>query len=245
MGLHDRLHNRLHGSKLAPSTAAEVAVSADHDAHSHGNPGQNHGEAAPFWVRNYDRLALVVSLGRTTRLHNATLDLAGFKAGQSLLDVGCGTGELLRIAADRSAGAGELFGLDVEPAMISQAQAKASKMSTNVTFTEGSIDALPHPERTFDVVVSSLMFHHLSASEQAAGLTQIRRVLKPGGTLLVADINPDRRSIVSSLPGHGARDDREAVQAVTQRQLASAGFIDVIGGDHAQKTLYFARGRTP
>lgn len=226
MGLLERLHK-----------TDDAPVPAEEHADDH------HG--APFWVRHYDLLSGIISFGRTDRIHRATLDLAGFHAGQSLLDVGCGTGELVRLAADRSDNGGTLVGLDIEPLMIEQANTKVAKHRINATFAEASIDSIPYPDHTFDVVVSSLMFHHLTEAQQAAGLAEIARVLAPGGTLLIADINSGRRSLVSSMPGHGSNDQSEPVQVTVARQLEAAGFTSVERGDHKQKALYFARGRTP
>jgi SAM-dependent methyltransferase len=114
---------------------------------------------------------------------------AAAPAGARVLDVGCGPGHLVnRLARDHDL---EATGLDLDPAMIERASANAGQTvatERRPTFVVGSVDALPFPNGSFDLVVSSLSMHHWA--DVTAGEAEIGRVLRPGGRALVWDIRP-------------------------------------------------------
>jgi demethylmenaquinone methyltransferase/2-methoxy-6-polyprenyl-1,4-benzoquinol methylase/phosphoethanolamine N-methyltransferase len=109
-----------------------------------------------------------------------------------------------------------------------------------------TIEALPFPDATFDVVLSSLMMHHLPEDLKAVGLAEVRRVLKPGGRLLIVDMKRPSGLLSSlALPvvmhggmAHGAVQDLPPV-------VAAAGFADVESGDTRFGPLGFVSARVP
>jgi len=114
---------------------------------------------------------------------------AAAPAGGRVLDVGCGPGHLANRLA-RGQGL-EVTGLDLDPAMIERARANAERgvaAERRPTFVVGGVAALPFPEGSFDLVVSTLSMHHWA--DATAGLAEIGRVLRPGGRALVWDIRP-------------------------------------------------------
>lgn len=139
-------------------------------------------------ARHYDTLTRLLLLGRDKALRARTVDLAGVKSGDSVLEVGCGTGEVTLVAKARAGSAGRVAGIDASPEMIEVARAKAAQQGVDIDFRHALIEALPFPDHTFDVVLSSLMMHHLPDDLKQDGLREISRVLKPGGHLLVVDI---------------------------------------------------------
>ena len=147
-----------------------------------------------------DMVTNLVTLGRTRSIHRETLSLAGLRPGDSVLDVGCGTGALALEAECVVGPEGTVVGLDVEPAMIEQARRRAGKVQSRVRFELASIERIPLADGAFDVAFSTLMVHHLTEAQKRAGFVELARVLKPGGRLVVVDINPSRRSILTSLP---------------------------------------------
>lgn len=192
-------------------------------------------------IRNYDLLWRILSMGRAERTHLATLELAGFRPEDDLLDIGCGTGSLVLAADQRLGATGTLVGLDVEPGMIEQAEAKAAKVASNATFAIGAITAVPYPDGSFDVVTSSLMLHHVADDEHAAGFAELHRVLRPGGRIVVADINLAQRSSVSRV--HGVRHPTEdTVRRDVPQHLEAAGFRIVGAGQHRFKALSYVIG---
>ena len=152
-------------------------------AHEHGTTGH-----VLHWARAYDVLVWVLTLGNERRFRQRLAELARLEAGQSVLDVGCGTGALA-IAAKGFVGAGgEVAGVDPSPEMVARAKRKAAKAGVEVRFDVGTIEALPFPDATFDTVLSSLMLHHLTDEGLQKGLGELVRVLRAGGRFLAVDI---------------------------------------------------------
>lgn len=147
----------------------------------------------------YDLSAAFMTLGRMRRLRSLTVDLARLEPGESILDVGCGTGGVTIPAKLRVGGAGRAVGIDPSPEMIAVARRKASRAGLEVDFRVGVIESLPFPDGAFDAVTSSLMMHHLPEQLRAKGLAEIRRALKPGGRLLIAEMRRPGPSLLGRL----------------------------------------------
>lgn len=135
------------------------------------------------WASTYDRSSLQRLVFEP--VHRATLDTTSRDVGQPgcVLDVGCGTGLLLRRVAAVFPGA-ELVGVDPAEEMVHQAEVS---MPTGVgaRFAQGAAEALPFADASFDLVLSSMSFHHWA--DQQTALREVRRVLAPGGLLALAD----------------------------------------------------------
>jgi len=125
--------------------------------------------------------------GQMRELRQRTANLAGIQPGEQALDVGCGTGTLAMEAQSRVGRAGRVTGVDPGPQQIARARSKAARRRVPIEFQVGIIEQLPFPDQTFDVVLSTLMMHHLPAPLKRRGLAEIARVLKPGGRLVIAD----------------------------------------------------------
>ena len=135
------------------------------------------------WATTYDRHWLQRVIFEPVQ--RTVLDLAALEVPRpgAILDVGCGTGRLLRAAEARFPGA-ELVGVDPAPQMVRQAQASAGEGSS-IRFHQAAAEKLPFPDSRFDLVFSTLTFHHWS--DQAKAVAEIARVLAPGGRWLLAD----------------------------------------------------------
>lgn len=162
--------------------------------HSHENPVQTEGKMVP-WASHYDLFTFLLTFGQIRRLRDMTVELAMLKPGEAVLDVGCGTGGVTIPARQRVGATGKVSGIDPSPDMIASARKKAQRKGLQIDFQSGVIEDLPYPDASFDVVTSSLMMHHLPEHLQVKGLAEIYRVLKPGGRLLIADIDSANPSV--------------------------------------------------
>jgi ubiquinone/menaquinone biosynthesis C-methylase UbiE len=148
-------------------------------------PAQTEGNLIR-WAAYYDLAVNIITLGQARRLRRLTVENALIQPGDSVLDVGCGTGEVT-LPAKKLARDGKVYGIDPAPEMIAVARNKAGRRKLDIDFRVGVIEALPFPDSSMDVVTSSLMMHHLPEDLKLRGLAEIYRVLKPGGRLLIAD----------------------------------------------------------
>ena len=114
------------------------------------------------------------------------LDHAAVQNGERVLDLACGTGTLALEVLERAPGA-RVTGVDGDPEILKRARAKAEKAGAEVAFDEGMSTELPYPDESFNVVLSTLFFHHLSDEAKRQSADEIRRVLHPGGRVVVAD----------------------------------------------------------
>jgi ubiquinone/menaquinone biosynthesis C-methylase UbiE len=135
----------------------------------------------------YDLVHKLTGMGK---LHVEVIRAADTTAGQRVLDIGCGTGNLLIALGKRRPGA-TLIGLDPDRAPLRRASRKARRAGLTLQADHGYAEQLPYPDQSVDRVLSTLMFHHLSAQAKEATLTEVRRVLKPGGMLVLADMEGD------------------------------------------------------
>lgn len=138
---------------------------------------------APF----YDAECALVGLRKKFR--RETLRHAWLSPGEQVLDVGCGTGVLTQLAAEEVGPSGAVMGIDPSVPMIALARKKASRSGSQAQFELGVVEKLSFKDRRFDVVLSSLMLHHLPVGLKREGLSEIYRVLKPGGRLLAVDFD--------------------------------------------------------
>lgn len=145
-------------------------------------PGRN-AERHPV-VEEYGRLAPHYDakwsfyVEATTRETLARLNL---RPGERLLDVGCGTGALLKPLSERYPAA-LLVGVDPVPEMLTVAR---RRLPAEIDLRAGWAERLPFERERFDVVVSCNAFHYFQ--EPVAALREMRRVLAPGGRLLITD----------------------------------------------------------
>jgi len=104
----------------------------------------------------------------------------------TILDVGCGTGTLL-VQLARRAPKVRVIGLDGDPDILERAAAKAHAAAADVELVNGLADSIPLEGASVDCAVSTLVFHHLAPETKRRALEEIRRVLRPGGRLVIAD----------------------------------------------------------
>lgn len=141
-------------------------------------------------VAAFETRAATYEQGWLGRLHHeiaersADLALHAVPVPRRVLDIGCGTGYLLRTLASRCPSAERLDGIDPAPSMIETAA--SSSRDSRLRFTAGVAERLPYPDGTFDLVVATTSFDHWA--HQQAGLRECARVLQAGGQLVLVDL---------------------------------------------------------
>lgn len=197
------------------------------------------GSKLIHWARSYDLLVWVLTLGRDRAFREKTLDLAQVAAGESILDIGCGTGTLAIAAKRRVGSAASVTGIDASPQMIARARKKALKVGAEVTFATADVENLPYAAGTFDVVLSTVMLHHLSEHARLKCIGEVRRVLKPGGRFLALDFSgaaAERRTRIGRMHAHA---QFNLLQLIPQLRLA--GLSPLESGPAGFRDLQFVR----
>ena len=158
------------------------------------------------WATQYDLLIKLVLLGREGRMRERMLDLARVGRGESVLDVGCGTGTLAIAAKRRVGDAGKVDGVDPSPEMIERARKKAKRAHSGAVFGMAVAESLPFETSSFDVVLSTVMLHHLRREVRAQAIQEMRRVVKPDGRILIVDFGKrtsEHRGLMAHFHQHG------------------------------------------
>ena len=157
----------------------------------------------------------------------ALVDDANIGPEQRVLDIGCGTGTLT-ILVRRLYAQAEVVGLDPDPKAVAIAKRKSEEAGVAVHFDRGFADELPYPPATFDRVMSSFMFHHLTREEKLDTLRDVHRVLRPGGSFHILDFGPPRSpytSVVTRLLHHGQH-LRDNIEGRIPSFMSDSGFAE-------------------
>lgn len=130
--------------------------------------------------------------GYFQRNHRWVIKALPNKRRAKLLDIGCGTGDLMCNIFRRKPD-WKIYGIDISTAMLRQARQKNKQL----ILRKGDVHHLPFPDNTFDIVTNTISFHHYENPLKA--LLEMYRVLKPGGVLLLLDSVKDP-CFISILP---------------------------------------------
>jgi ubiquinone/menaquinone biosynthesis C-methylase UbiE len=217
---------RLHGNpQQAPSTAPTATKGLVM------NGGWRYDLMAWFFDTTWFR-------GQWRVLRQRTITLAHLRPGEAILDVGCGTGTVALASARRVGRTGQVIGIDPSGVQIARAQAKAARTRLPLVFQTGVIEQLPFPDQTFDVVLSTLMMHHLPKPLKQQGIAEIARVLKPGGRLVVADFVRKQDRVGLAARFHAGGSSLPDLVAL----MTDAGLAEVVTAELPPKRFSFFPG---
>ena len=190
--------------------------------HHHDDTAPSHGsgawddETAEWYVEHYGDHA-------TNRM---AVERAQLQPDDRVVDVGCGSGEAVREAAARLQ-EGQVTGVDPTPAMIRFARELSASHPgrDRIRYLEGSAEDIPLPDGSVTVALAINSLHHWQ--DAAAGLAEVKRILVPGGRLLIADEEP-----VKGRWGHGSGPLTDP--AVVVRTVERAGFVEIETSRHTE-----------
>jgi len=140
----------------------------------------------------YDLVTKLIGLSKEFRIES--LSISDVKQHQYILDVGCGTGDLTLLAAQKVGKKGVVVGIDASFSMISIALNKKRESSSIAFFLLGLAEELPFDDGSFDLIIFSLVLHHLSFEGKQKALREAQRLLKSGGRVIIIDFDkPSKR----------------------------------------------------
>jgi len=205
---------------------------------THTPLGPSPGHSLPAAIADtVTALSMTVGRGRTARF---VADLAALGACDRVVDVGCGPGTAVREARRR--GAAQVTGVDPSPQALRLARAltAAGGRGSGIAFVEGTAEHLPLPDAGADVLWSLSAVHHWQ--DQEGGLAEARRVLAPGGRLLLVE-----RLTAPGARGHARHGLTEEQARALVGAVARAAFADVIIQMHkaGRRTLVVVTGTAP
>lgn len=206
-----------------------------HGKHADGNGTIDHPRA-------YDVFSSIGFLGRRREIFTRLAALSGVRPGDRVLDVGCGTGYLTRIMANVAGPGGRVTGVDPSPAMIEHAGKQAP---ANCSYLVNEGQSLDLADASCDVVVSTLAVHHIPEADRGRAIREMRRVLRPGGRLLIAEFRPPSNPWVSRLLDRlSAHDTTHNPREWLAGLIADAG-LQIRDDGRLSPLLYYVRAVSP
>ncbi len=143
--------------------------------------------------RLYNGLAKVYDLftDHEPAIHGKAVQRAGIKGSEKILEVACGTGNATGLLAKALQRNGKLYTIDISRGMLDKAKEKLQKqgLSEKVEFRLGNATKLPFPNETFDILYNGYMFDLFNANEFPRVINEFKRVLKPGGKLILVNMS--------------------------------------------------------
>jgi ubiquinone/menaquinone biosynthesis C-methylase UbiE len=163
------------------------------------------------------------------RMRRGLLAKMGDLSDKKILDVGSGTGTM-SIMIKQAFPPAQVVGLDGDPQILEMARSKARKLGIEIQFEHGMSFDLPYPDESFDVVLTSMMLHHLTRDDKQNTAREMYRVLRTGGQLFGADFAAPRSTFGKAIRLLTRRFERvaENVDGLLPVIFRNAGFKDYV-----------------
>ena len=169
--------------------------------------------------------ALVEGPMSFSRMRKGLLAQMGDLSNKRILDIGSGTGTM-SVLIKQAFPAAQVVGLDGDPQILEIARSKAQNLGLQIQFDPGMSFELPYPDESFDIVLTSMMLHHLTREDKQKTAREMYRVLRPGGKLFGADFAAPRSTFGKALRPITRRFERvaENVDGLLPIIFGEAGF---------------------
>ena len=158
------------------------------------------GLGVAFLTPLYDTFTGLLGFKAFAKQVLRVLKTTGIRGDEAALDLGCGTGSLvneIKSQFPRMA----VTGMDPDRKMLQLAEKKIKKTGAEIELRHGFAQKLPFPDASFDIVTSTMVFHHLPGEVKVAAMKEVRRVLMPGGFFLLADFGKPESAVGKVLMG--------------------------------------------
>lgn len=172
-------------------------------------------------AEKYEQILVPVILGPAAK---ALVDFADVQPGETVLDIGCGTGIAARYAAEKTNGTGRIIGVDINAGMLSVAKSLTSATGKHIEWHESSAEKLPFPDHSFEVILCAQCLQFIKHRD--AALREMQRVLKPEGRLAISlwcDIaeNPYFSVLVGAISDYIGKEISTGLSAAFQLSAAN------------------------
>lgn len=188
-------------------------------------PALSHDWLTPL----YDRLIRWTMPESTFKRH--LVKDAGINRDDNVLDLGCGTATLTLLIKSSHPDA-TVIGIDGDSKILEIGRRKAEKSGLDIRLTQAMAFNLPYPNACFDRVLSSLVFHHLTRENKVRSLKEARRVLRPSGSIHIADFGKPQNLLmrIASYPWQlfdGSGNTADHVKGLLPTLMSDSGFVEV------------------
>ena len=184
-----------------------------------------------YYADKFEKLAWVYDcavsfwtffFGGERKVRGELIRHAGVREGERVLDVGCGTGTASFLMAEQAGPEGEVAGIDLSGRMIAIARKKLAKSGLgNISFHHANAEDIPFPDSYFDKVTFFAVLHEMNHEGRINALKETCRVLRPGGRVLICDLDVPEKSLGRLLMGLLLLAEGKTARDMLRRGLAA------------------------
>jgi len=192
---------------------------------------KDRGRIIDSWANIYDIVNYFVFMifGGGSSLRNEIVGMAKLKEAKSVLDVGCGTGNLALEIAKWLPSDGYVIGIDAGEKMVILAKNKLQDTQIPIQFLRVSAEKISFKDEVFDCVFNVFLLHHLPMELKLATFKEMYRVLKKGGELVTVDVDKPSTLLgkLIGLSRYHVKEIRDNMKAPLDLLLSDAGFKNI------------------